>query len=180
MANRLRGQRRKITPHIGRKIFFLAGYGLTDQQIAEVFDISRETINEYKKEADYSDTLKRIKEHADLAVVNALYKNATGYEYTEQVATKDGDIVALTKHRHPDTIACIFWLKNRQRDKWRDKMPEEQDKEAVRNSVTQIFCNVTKKQQLQISRGSDPMDTLFGDSNKDEWNRDNRPAPAID
>lgn len=25
----------------------------------------------------------------------------------------------------PDTTSCIFWLKNRQKDKWRDKTEQE-------------------------------------------------------
>ena len=36
----------------------------------------------------------------------------------------DGEIVRTTVRRHypPDVTACIFWLKNRQREHWRDKV----------------------------------------------------------
>ncbi len=34
-------------------------------------------------------------------------------------------IVPTVKHYPPDTTACIFWLKNRQRDRWRDKQDHE-------------------------------------------------------
>jgi len=30
-------------------------------------------------------------------------------------------VVPTTKHYPPDATSAIFWLKNRQRDKWRDK-----------------------------------------------------------
>jgi hypothetical protein len=31
----------------------------------------------------------------------------------------------VVKHYPPDPTAAIFWLKNRQKDKWRDKREEE-------------------------------------------------------
>ena len=34
-------------------------------------------------------------------------------------------IVPTTKHYPPDTTAAIFWLKNRQKSKWRDKQDHE-------------------------------------------------------
>jgi hypothetical protein len=36
-------------------------------------------------------------------------------------------IVPYTEHYPPDTTACIFWPKNRRRDKWRDKHEIEHD-----------------------------------------------------
>lgn len=114
------GRPRKITNHIARKIFLLAGYGLTDVQLADVFDINPDTIAEVKKNAEFSESLKRSKDKADLAVVNSLYKRAIGYEYEEEYANKDGAVMCK-KVMHPDVTACIFWLKNRQRADWRDK-----------------------------------------------------------
>ena len=37
--------------------------------------------------------------------------------------SKDGEVtrVAVEKHYPPDVTACIFWLKNRMREEWRDK-----------------------------------------------------------
>lgn len=113
------GRPRKITAHIARKIFFLAGYGLTDDQLAEVFNLSTDTIQKYKHDANFLPALKKIKEQADLKVVNSLFKRAVGYDYFEQGATKDGP-VELRKVMHPDVTACIFWLKNRQRENWRN------------------------------------------------------------
>ena len=47
-----------------------------------------------------------------------------GYEHQEddiKVVDKQIVITPTIKHYPPDTTAGIFWLKNRQRDKWRDK-----------------------------------------------------------
>ena len=37
--------------------------------------------------------------------------------------------VAYTEHYPPDTAACLFWLKSRRPDRWREKV--EQDHQAV-------------------------------------------------
>lgn len=107
--------------------------GLTDEQIAKKMGISRSTLNLWKKKfSDISDTVKKGKEVADYQVVNALFRRATGFEYTETVKmpVKDPEtgetklVVAkeIIKEALPDTTAQIFWLKNRCPDKWRDKV----------------------------------------------------------
>lgn len=103
----------------------LAGWarsGLIDEQIAHNMGIARSTLNDWKKKySDISDALKKNKEAADMEVENALYKRALGYTYTE--TTKEYGIVTkeVTKEVVPDTTAQIFWLKNRQPERWRDK-----------------------------------------------------------
>lgn len=106
--------------------------GLTDEQIATNIGISRSTLNEWKKKhPDISDTLKRGKDVVDIQVENALLKRALGYEYTEKIKERVLDLntgehrLVVTKEVRkevvPDTTAQIFWLKNRQPEKWRDK-----------------------------------------------------------
>lgn len=79
--------------------------GLKDEQIAKNIGISESTLYDWKKKyPDFSKALKRGKEVVDFEVENALLKSAL-----------DGN-----------TTAQIFWLKNRRRDKWKDK-PESSD-----------------------------------------------------
>ena len=106
--------------------------GLTDEQIAGTMDITTSTLYAWKKRfSEISEALKKGKEVVDYQVENALLKRALGYEYTE-VMVEEGD--DGTKRREtvkqvaPDVTAQIFWLKNRRRDRWRDK-PEEKAKE---------------------------------------------------
>ena len=106
--------------------------GLTDNQIAKNMGISRSTLNEWRnKYPDISDALKKSKELADREVENALYKKAIGYEYTETktvVSEKDGvKTETVVKHVAPDVTAQIFWLKNRKRDQWKDKIDHDQN-----------------------------------------------------
>lgn len=84
--------------------------GLTDEQIANNMGIHVSTIYEYmKKYSEINDALKRGKEVVDFEVENALYKNAV-----------NGNVVAQ-----------IFWLKNRNANKWKDKVEHSADKEEL-------------------------------------------------
>ena len=69
------------------------------------------------------------KEVVDTEVENALLKKAMGYTITisEDKLDKDGCVHTLKREVHipPDTTAQIFWLKNRQKEKWRDKQDIE-------------------------------------------------------
>ena len=117
--------------------------GLTDEQIANNMNISRSTLNEWKKKhSDISDTLKKSKEIVDYEVENALLKRAKGYSYIE--VTKEKCLNPLTnkyelmitkevvKEVAPDVGAAMAWLKNRKPDKWRDKPSESiKDDEGV-------------------------------------------------
>lgn len=120
--------------------------GYTDEQIASKIGISRQTLYRWRKQAPELDkTLKEGKEIADIEVENALFKKVVGgyYEETkEEIKTyPDGTEVIIKstykRYQAPDTTALIFWLKNRQPDKWYDRKPVEetkdnQDKQIVR------------------------------------------------
>ena len=104
--------------------------GLTDEQIAGNIGINPATLYDWKnKFHEISEALKKGKEVVDYQVENALLKRALGYDYQEEkveISEKDGKKVTQTiKHVPADTIAQIFWLKNRRPDKWRDKPVNE-------------------------------------------------------
>ena len=115
------------------KLTLLEGWarnGLTDEQIAHNMGIRRETLYDYKnKYPNISNALKKGKEVVDIEVENALLKKALGYTITlhKQKVTKDGDVVDIEEEVHiaPDTTAQIFWLKNRKKAQWRDKVEIE-------------------------------------------------------
>lgn len=115
------------------KLILIEGWsrdGLTQQQIADNLGINVDTLIEYKKKyTDFSEALKKGKEVVDIEVENALLKRALGYTITlnKQKVTKDGDVVDITEEVHvpPDTTAQIFWLKNRKKAQWRDKVEYE-------------------------------------------------------
>lgn len=102
--------------------------GLTDEQIAHNCGVSRSTLNVWReKYQDISDTLKRAREVADREVENALFKCATGFKETvKKIRVVDGVPleVEVEVYYPPNVTAQIFWLKNRKRDVWRDKIEQ--------------------------------------------------------
>jgi hypothetical protein len=83
------------------------------------------TINTWKvRHVDFLQALKAGKTEADDRVERALYHRAVGYSHEVEkpmVVDKDVRIVTYTERMPPDTTACIFWLKNRNPEEWRDK-----------------------------------------------------------
>ena len=100
--------------------------GATDKELAEFFSVSEQTLNKWKKDyPEFLESLKKGKNIADANVASRLYNRAIGYSCkATKFATSEGRITdskEYTEHYPPDTTAAIFWLKNRQPEKWRDK-----------------------------------------------------------
>ncbi len=101
--------------------------GLSDEQIAANMGITDSTFYEWKKKySEISEALKEGKDAVDRQVENALLKSALGYKYDEVTKELRDDELVVTKVVHkevqPNTTAQIFWLKNRKRAEWRDRV----------------------------------------------------------
>ena len=119
------------------KLILLEGWardGLTDEQIAKNIGISRASLYEWKKkEVDIFDALKKGKEVIDFEVENALLKRALGYEYEEETYENGILTKKVKKQVAPDTTAQIFWLKNRKKEQWREKVEVVKTDEDLQN-----------------------------------------------
>ena len=123
--------------------------GATDKEMADFFQVAESTFYLWKdKHREFSEALTRGKVGADAEIAKSLYHRAKGYEHKETItATFQGkitDTMDVTKHYPPDTPAATLWLKNRQPDKWRDKVEVDQN----------ISGNI---------------EVTFSDPNLDEW-----------
>lgn len=100
--------------------------GATDIEMADFFGVTEKTFNSWKKQyPEFLQSLKKGKFQADSVIASKLFQRAKGYSHPDiHVSNYKGVITKtdLTKHYPPDTTAAIFWLKNRQPDKWRDRI----------------------------------------------------------
>lgn len=112
----------------------LARNGESQQRIAQIMGLSYSTIKKWAKEhAEFSAALRETREEADATVERSLYQRACGYEYeeTEIVGNpgKDGKLETKRikknkKRMAPDVMAAMFWLRNRQPGRYKEK-PED-------------------------------------------------------
>lgn len=100
--------------------------GKSDKEIADFFKISRSTFALWCKKNNFSDTKKRLKEKADDPVEVSLRKRAEGF------VGPDG------RYYPPDPTCCIFWLKNRHPDRWRDRIDMDH---SVKINVRRVTFN---------------------------------------
>jgi transposase-like protein len=107
----------------------LCKLGATDIELADFFEVNVATLYRWKNEyPDFCEALKISKAVADDRVERSLFARANGYEHEEvDIRVVSGEIVQtpIRKFYAPDTTACIFWLKNRRPEAWRDKVETE-------------------------------------------------------
>lgn len=107
----------------------LAALGHTDQEIAQFFGVSVRSVHRWKIDHPaFAKALKIGKRVADQRVERALFQRAVGFTCDEDhVELYHGKAVVtpMLKQYPPDTVACIFWLKNRKPEEWRDKQDHE-------------------------------------------------------
>lgn len=124
--------------------------GFIDIELADFFNVSKATINNWKKEyPEFLDSLKKGKNFSDAKVEQALYDRALGFEYKElkkeESTSPHGSATKTTKTTKKvvgDTTAQIFWLKNRQPERWKDKRDAEHKTDGI-----PITLNFTKAEK---------------------------------
>jgi hypothetical protein len=88
-----------------------ARFGAIEDEIAKELNIGPATLDRWKqKYPEFRCALKAGKEAADDRVERSLYQLAIGWN-----------------GQPPNATACIFWLKNRRKDRWRDVQNVEAD-----------------------------------------------------
>lgn len=100
--------------------------GYTDLKLAKLFDVSKATIENWKKDhPGFLDSIKSGKDIWDsLTAEQSMLKRVTGYDYTETIREPDGNgamviVREVTKHLPPDVRAQDIWMCNRNPDRWK-------------------------------------------------------------
>lgn len=99
--HRKTGRKQKPLTVTLEQLEIVAGFGLTEEEISRVLGICRKSLVRRKtKDPKFREALLSGKAKADMNVIKGLYTRATAGN---------------------DTTAAIFWLKNRQPERWRDR-----------------------------------------------------------
>lgn len=138
-----RGRQEKYKAEYDQVVKKLAGYGLTEKEIADFIGIAEKTIRNWKKRhTSFKKAIESGKYKADIKVIGSLYKRAIGFktkEITEQLVEQeqqqpDGSKTKIqklmvtkrvTKEIAPNVAAISIWLRNRRGQLFKDKPKDE-------------------------------------------------------
>jgi hypothetical protein len=110
--------------------------GATNETLAERFEVCRRTIDNWIATIpEFSFAVRQGRQVADETVISALFARAKGMEQkmTKVFCHRGQPVTAnYTVHLPPDVCACIFWLRNRRPEQWRENRPlvDAKDDEA--------------------------------------------------
>jgi len=145
----------KYNPDMNEQVYKLCLLGATDKQIADFFNVTEKTINNWKStEEEFLQSLKKGKIDADAEAAQTLYKRATGNWITTEEKLYDGETITLSKTHLPDTTAAIFWLKNRQPELWRDK--QEFDHTTKGRKINSALVGLSFDELYELKYGRKP------------------------
>lgn len=105
----------------------LALLGLTDEEMAKFFGVSKPTFYQWQKDNPaFLYSVNEGKVSADANVAESFYKRATGEMVEVEKAhinktTGEIEIIKVKQYIPGDAGAALNWLKNRRSEKWRDK-----------------------------------------------------------
>ena len=109
---RKRGPKTLYRDYMMDQAYKLGALGLTETEIAEFWNISYRTLARWiQKNPTFRHRIKQGAQQADITVIQALLAQA-----------QKGNITA-----------AIFWLKNRQPQKWNDRIPTPEQKVMIFN-----------------------------------------------
>lgn len=140
----------KYKPEFDKQAYKLCLLGAIDKELADFFEVDVRTIDNWKKDfPSFFQSIKQGKLIADANVAESLYKLASGHTVKEVTYEKidcdinpesddaDEEIGAIwrkkvvVKEVSPNATAGIFWSKNRQPKKWKDKQEVEHSGEMA-------------------------------------------------
>lgn len=115
-------------PRLARKVM---GEGKTLGELAEVLEINRSTLDEWRKEhVEFSGMIRLGQEDALDQVEASLHQRAVGYQHPSEkiMVVSDGkdsgshiERVDITVQYPPDPVAAMHILKNKRPKHWKDK-----------------------------------------------------------
>lgn len=136
------GRPTEYKPEYDRQAKTACKLGATDKDLAELFNVSETTINNWKLQyPSFLESLK-AKSYSNDRVKESLFNRANGVVVTQEKYDEDGALVeVIKKQMPPDTGACVVWLANRDPENWK-KDPGEQ---KTGDNVAEALNNIADK-----------------------------------
>lgn len=167
----------KITPTI---ILWMSRSGLSDEEMSKELTVTRKTLHNWKKKYPaVEQALRAGKNWFDASVEQKLFQTAIGYKTTETSIQykyfydkKTGEAIIdpdtektmkapvgethTTKEIPPNITALIFWLKNRQPDKWNDlqNLKLSGKVETEKTTVNVNYDDLTEEQAKEMFKNA--------------------------
>lgn len=167
------GRPKEYKPEYAKQAFKLCLLGATDKEIADFFEVTERTINNWKQlHPEFFQALRRGKTEADAEVAASLFQRAIGLTVEKQhvVAYKGHiKIVDLVEHIVGDVGAQKMWLYNRAPDRWKAE-PEPPapaldslyPSEAEQRDIYEKSMQATREMALKARRRREKMGMFDG------------------
>ena len=103
--------------------------GATNEDLADLFEVAVATLGYWlRRYPEFKKAVQEGRDVADADVALALLHKAKGFTHTDVkvLRTEAGpEQVEYNRYFPPDTQAALFWLRNRRRKQWRERIELE-------------------------------------------------------
>lgn len=97
-------------------------FDVTNSQLAQYLGVSESAIKAWcHKHPEFKEVLENSRYRRDGEVLASFFKKAKGYVANKVKVLSNGEIIHYQEEVPPDTIAGIFYLKNRLPEDWKDR-----------------------------------------------------------
>lgn len=100
------------------------GYSMED--IADKLGVNRKTLyNWMNKDSTFYSIVRDAREIVNYEIESALKRSCKGFYVDKDVVDKNGVVHTIQEFIPPSVEAQKFWLKNKAKDKWKDRVEQE-------------------------------------------------------
>ncbi|HIF5533498.1 TPA: helix-turn-helix domain-containing protein [Vibrio parahaemolyticus] len=137
----------KYRQAFSKQAFKLCLMGARDKDLADFFDVHRDTIFHWVKlYPEFAEARKRGKLAADAEVAYSLFNRAMGVTVTKQRVLSSGQVLEYQEELPPDVRAMAFWLKCRSRSNWNPSQQVELSGDRS-NPLAFILADIAKESE---------------------------------
>jgi hypothetical protein len=157
------GRPRTYQPEFCEQATKLCALGALNREVADFFGVTVKSIERWcHAYPEFAEAMRMGKEPADDRVERSLYHRANGYSYEAvkifmPAGAREPVIVPYIEHVPPDPASMIFWLKNRRKWQWSDRVNHEHtgpDGGPIQISeVRRVIISVDKTEKRDLFDG---------------------------